>query len=113
MKIILKGTNLKLTQDIKDYVDDKIGGLDKYFDNILEARVELELDNRHHRKGDVYRCEVNLRIPKKILRVEKNERNINKAIDKVKDHLREEVLKIKGKLIKAQRREKARSKLNI
>lgn len=96
---------MELTEEIKNYVEEKIGCLEKFFADILEARVELELD-RHHKKGDVYRCEANLRLPKKILRVEKSEPNLFKAIDKVKDHLRQEMLRVKDKLIKARRRVK-------
>lgn len=95
MKIVIKGTKLELTQPIKDYVNEKIGSLEKFFGKIIEARVEVEMTTRHHQKGDIYRAEVNLRIPGKIIRVEKTEKNLYKAIDKVKDHLIEQLSEYK------------------
>lgn len=71
----------------------------KYFDNILEAHVEIEKTTHHHLKGEIFRAEANLRVPiKGLLRVEKTEKDIYKAIDKVKDHLKEEITRYKEKL---------------
>jgi len=84
----IKGTNMELTETIKDYINDKIGGMAKFWDKIIDANVEVGLINKHHQSGDIYRCEVNMRVPGKVLRVEKTEKDLYKAIDKVKDHLR-------------------------
>lgn len=94
----IKATNLDLDQEIKSYIEEKIGTLDKFFPKIISGAVEVELTT-HHQTGDIYRAEVNLRIPKKLIRVEKIEPNIFKAIDKVKDHLRQDILRHKSKMI--------------
>ncbi|HKM40557.1 MAG TPA: HPF/RaiA family ribosome-associated protein, partial [Patescibacteria group bacterium] len=49
--------------------------------------VELERSSTTQNKGKLYRAEVNLNLPGEMLRVEKTEKTIIKAIDKVKDHL--------------------------
>ena len=95
----IKATNLELNQEIKDYIEEKIGTLDKFFPKIISGAVEVELTTHHHQTGDIYRAEVNLRLPKKLIRVEKTEGNIFKAIDKVKDHLRQDMLRYKRKMI--------------
>lgn len=88
---------MELTDNIKSYIDEKIGGLDKYWDKIIDANVEVGLINKHHQSGNIYRCEVNLRVPGKMLRVKKTEKDLYKAIDKVKDHLRNMIEAEQGK----------------
>ena len=95
MKIILKGTNLELTDAIKSYAEEKIGHLEHYWDEILEARIELE-QSRHHQTG-FFRCEVNLDVPQKlVMRAESTEPDLYAAIDAVVPKLREQIEKFKG-----------------
>jgi len=96
MQITLTAKNFDLTDSIKDYVDKKFNMLDKFLDKIIRANVLISKDN-HHNKGDVYFCECKLEIPGKDLFVSKDELNMYKAIDKVQDHLREELKKHKAK----------------
>jgi ribosomal subunit interface protein len=98
MKIDIKGTNMELTQAIKDYVNDKISGLEKFFDNIIEARVEVGKTANHHQKGNVFRAEVNLEVPEKhILRAEAEREDLYMAINEVKDELQRQIKKFKEK----------------
>lgn len=97
MKILIKGTNLELTQPLREYAENKISALDHYLDGILEARVELEKTLPQH-KGEVFRCEVNISAPQKtLLRAESIESDLYAAIDTVIPKLREEIAKFKGK----------------
>ncbi|MEA2065118.1 MAG: ribosome-associated translation inhibitor RaiA [Patescibacteria group bacterium] len=88
MNIIIKATNIELTSNIKEYVEEKINSLDKYFNNIIEARIEIGINSQRHQKGEIFFAEANIKIPGKLLRVVKTEKKLFKAIDKVKDHLR-------------------------
>jgi len=97
MQIKIKGTKMDLTPELKDYIEKKMLLLLKYYGNILRADVEVEYTTAHHQKGQLYRAEVNLDVPGKLLRVEKTEEDIFKAIDKVKDHLKIELVKYKSK----------------
>jgi len=54
--------------------------------------------------GKIYRCEVNLELPGTLLRVEKTEKELFKAIDKVKDHLSVMIKRHKEKQIDRKRR---------
>ena len=102
MKILIKGTNLELTRALRSYVEEKIGKLTHYWDQILEARVELE-QSRHHQSG-FFRCEVNLDVPQKhLIRAESTDPDLYAAIDNVVPKLREQMEKFKG-----QRRERDR-----
>jgi putative sigma-54 modulation protein len=99
MKIDIKGTNMELTEAIKDYVNDKIGSLDKFFDGILEARVEVGLTSKHHQKGNIFRAEVNLDVPRKHnLRAEAEREDLYMAINEVKEELQRQIKKLKEKM---------------
>ena len=95
MNIIIKGTNLELHNDLKEYVNEKIGGLKKFIENdnvdpsSIVARVELAKTTQHHQQGDIYRAEVNLQLPGKMFRSVEESDDIYKSIDSVKDELRE------------------------
>jgi len=99
MQIDIKGTNLELTEAIKDYVNEKINGLDKFFDQILEARVDVGLTTKHHQKGNIFRAEVNLEVPQKhIIRAEAEREDLYMAINEVKDELQRQIKKYKEKM---------------
>lgn len=98
MKINIKATGIELTESLKEYSNQKIEGLEKFFDNITQADIDIGIRSIHHAKGKVFYAEVNLHVPKKILRVVKDAEDLYKAIDKVKDHLKIELEKIKGKM---------------
>lgn len=102
MNIIIKGTNLELHEDLKNYVNEKIGGLAKFIDNDnadtsgVTARVELAKTTQHHQQGDIYKAEVNLQLPKKMLRNVVESDDIYKSIDDVKDELKIMINEYKG-----------------
>jgi putative sigma-54 modulation protein len=99
MQIKIKGTNMELTEAIKDYVNDKIGSLAKYFDGILEARVDVGVTTKHHQKGNIYRAEVNLEVPQKhVLRAEAERDDLYVAINEVKEELQRQIKKLKEKM---------------
>ncbi|MDP3964195.1 MAG: HPF/RaiA family ribosome-associated protein, partial [bacterium] len=41
MKFIITGKNFDLTPSLKRYAEEKISRLEKYFDPIIKAKVEL------------------------------------------------------------------------
>jgi len=101
MKIFIKTTNLKLTPIIEEYIHQKINGLDKFLGSmdreIIEARVEIGRTTKHHQKGDIFRAEVNLTLPGRLLRLVAEEEDLRTAIDKVKDGLQREIKKYRGR----------------
>lgn len=99
MKINLKATKFELTEAISQYVQDKMDMLDKYLGNtnVTNCDVEVEKIVGGQNKGDIFRAEVNLSVPHEMLRVEKTAADLYKAIDKVKDHLDEIIVKYREK----------------
>jgi len=41
MQIVIKGNNLKVTDSLKEYINEKIGKMSKYFDKVSKAEVEM------------------------------------------------------------------------
>ena len=99
MRINIKVTNLIMTEGMKNYVQEKMDMLDKYLGNtqVLNCDVEIGKTTNHHHKGDIFRAEVNLSLTGELLRVEKVEDDLYKAIDKVKEHLAQAIKKDKDK----------------
>ncbi|OGE76015.1 MAG: ribosomal subunit interface protein [Candidatus Doudnabacteria bacterium RIFCSPHIGHO2_02_FULL_48_21] len=96
MNIQIKGTNLELTEPLKNYVNEKIGNLEHYSNEIQNGRVELETSTRHQ-KG-FFRCEVNLDMPHMaVIRAESTEPDLYAAIDLVVPKLREQIERHKGR----------------
>lgn len=90
--------NIELTPAIKRYTEEKMQSLLKYFDSITHIDVELGIKNHHHKKGKIYECKAVVQIAGDVMKLEKDADDQYKAIDKVKDHLRVELTKLKGKL---------------
>lgn len=106
MLVNIKATKIKLTPAIKDYVGEKMDMLEKHLGTVpvMNADFEVEIITAHHQKGDIYRAEANLELPGELLRVEKTEKDLYKAIDKVKDHLATSIKKYKEKRIEKKRK---------
>lgn len=101
MNLILQATNLVLTSPLREYVEIEIGLLKKLVggfggDNI-ETRVEVGRISHHHKKGEVFFAEINIRIGKRILRSRSENLSVRAAIDEARDELRNELIKFRGK----------------
>lgn len=96
MNIQFYAKNVELTENLKDYVNDKIGSLDKYNFGITECKVDISKSS-HHKKGDVYRFEVNIvsSYTKSLIRVVVDSDNIMSAVDEAKDKLGRQITKHK------------------
>jgi len=99
MKLKIKGTKITVTPEIKSYVEEKMGMLEKYLGDIKIQNCDVILEKvaGDQHSGSIYRAEVNLSLPGDLLSVEKTTKDLNKAIDKVKDHLAQAIRKYKGK----------------
>lgn len=104
MNVKIKGTGMELTEPIRKYAEEKINSLTKFFDNIINADIDVGMRSHHHLNGKIYYAEVNLSVPGKIIRVVKESENLYKAIDKVKDHLKVELEKMKEKMRRKDRK---------
>jgi putative sigma-54 modulation protein len=108
MRVKIKSSRLELTDAIKQYIENKMAMVEKYLGTkvkVINCDFEIAKTVGGQSKGDIFRAEVNLEVPHEILRVEKTETDLYKAIDKVKDHLDLVIKKYKEKLIDKKRRQ--------
>jgi len=101
MKIELKTINFKVTPSVQDYLEEKIGHLDKFIGEELiknvVAYVELEITTKHHHKGEIFYVKIDIQLPGKMIQAEYTSDDIFSSIDKVKDILSLELKKYKEK----------------
>ena len=98
MTINITHHGIELTPALKQYVEEKMESLLKYFDSIRHMDVEVGLANHHHQKGKIFECKVVVQIGGEVIKLEKEAEDQYKAIDKVKDHLRVELSDWKKRL---------------
>ncbi|MBU1046075.1 HPF/RaiA family ribosome-associated protein [Patescibacteria group bacterium] len=111
MKVNIKTTNIDLDEALVIWVNDKIGelerilgafGPDEFFAGErekTEAFVEIGKISKHHLKGDVFRAEVQLSLPKKSLRAVARDNDLRTAINTAKEEIQREVKKYKGRRV--------------
>jgi putative sigma-54 modulation protein len=100
MQVQIKATKIELTDAIHDYVQKKCDMLEKYLGDVpvINCHFEVGLAVGGQHSGEIFRAEINLDVPGKLLRVEKTEKDLYKAIDKVKDHMEQEIIRYKEKM---------------
>lgn len=93
MKINLKTKNFSLTSSIKNYLEQRLNSLGKFLpiDESIFADVDLSKTTKHHKKGDIFRAEVNLKVPGRLIRASAIEWDLRIAIDRVRDDLQKEI----------------------
>ena len=100
MKTNVKITNLEMTPAIQAYLDDKLSHLDKLVvgreDEVL-ASVELGKETEHHKQGDIFKAEVNIRFDGRNFYTVAREADLYAAIDVVRDQAAEELKAYRNK----------------
>ena len=94
MKFIIRGQKLEVTESIKSYIEEKIGKLDKYFENPEELTATVVVRVR----GKEQIVEVNVPSKKVILRAEESNEDLYASIDLVSDKLERQIRKNKTKI---------------
>jgi putative sigma-54 modulation protein len=96
MKLVIKAKNMEVTDWLREYVEAKIGKLDRYLPSISEARVELSTEKVKSAQ-DRQVAQVTLRSNGAILRAEERTDDIFASIDAVLDKIYRQIARYKGK----------------
>ena len=96
MQLLLTGKNFVISDRVRDYVDKKIGKLDRYLPEISEARVEITQEKTKNAQ-DKNIVQVTLRTNGTILRAEERANAIYACIDAVSDKIHRQIDRFKGK----------------
>lgn len=102
MKINIHGKKLEVTNSIKNYIETKIGRLDKYFDNPdnINATVVIKL------LGKKQAVEVTINTNSFVIRGEESNNDLYASIDLVSDKIERQIRKNKTRMHKKINKEK-------
>ncbi len=104
MNINIRTNGIELTEAIRSYVEEKFNSLEKFGKDLMLAEVEVGKTTNHHQKGDIFSCSATLTIHGDVVKMEREAEDLYKAIDKVRDHLREALAERKDRAITNERR---------
>jgi len=96
MQINIRGVHLELTPSLKNYVQEKIGGLDKYLDGIIRADIDLIYD-KSEKEGRQNIIKVTLVVPGNDIRTEEKSDEMYASIDLIEVKLQRLIKKYKTK----------------
>lgn len=96
MKFNIHGKKLDVTESIKSYIEEKIGRLDKYFENPDEITATVLIKLR----GNDQVVEATINANKFILRGEESHKDLYASIDKVSDKIERQIRKNKTRMNK-------------
>ena len=94
MKFNIHGDKVKVTEPIKDYIENKIGKLDKYLENPDEITAKVVIRVR----GIEQVVEVTIPVKKIILRGEEKHKDLYAAIDLVSEKIERQIRKNKTRI---------------
>ncbi len=97
VKVDIYGRNLEITDRLNDYITKKAGKLDRYLNNIDEARVDLAYIKAARSAADRQVAQITVRGKGFILRVEERADDILAAFDTAIDKMQRKIERYKGK----------------
>ena len=95
MQVIIQTLHFNARPDLDQHVNDKVNGLQRYYDKIESANVTLKVD-KHDTDGDKL-CEIRLAVPGNDLFVKKHGDSFEEATNRCVDVLEEQIAKMKTK----------------
>lgn len=92
---------MELTPAIASYVEERVEALEKFIPEKhkegAHADVEVGVLSHHHRSGDIFRAELNLKLGGEVLRAVAERDDLYVAIDEMKSEMSREINSEKGK----------------
>ena len=91
----IRGENIEVTPALRDYVEKKVGRVEKYFSNTPNATVYVNLKVYSDRTAKV---EITIPMPNLVLRAEEKNTDMYAAIDVIADKLERQIRKYKTRV---------------
>jgi putative sigma-54 modulation protein len=96
MQLIIQGKNIEVTDRLQEYIEKKVGKLDRYLPTITEARMELSVEDAKSAK-DRQVAQLTVRSKGTFLRAEERTADMFASIDSVVDKMYRQIVRYKGK----------------
>lgn len=93
MNIIINGRHMDLTENLKNYTQEKIGKFKRYLDGITEAIVTMSVEKYRHR------VEVTLKVNGSFIQAESITGEMYSSIDEVVEKLERQIKRYKEKMV--------------
>jgi ribosomal subunit interface protein len=98
MNLNIKATNMDLTEAISDYVDKRLEGIKKFVkDGEMITRVEVGRTTNHHKQGDLFRAEFDIKINGNKFYTFSEKEDLYEAIDDAREEIVRQVTSKKNK----------------
>ena len=94
MEIIIHGDKIRVTKAMNDYINEKLGKLDKYLENSDTVRANVLVKVKNNQQT----VEVTIPLKKFILRSEETNDDFYAAVDKTIDKLERQIRKQKNRI---------------
>jgi putative sigma-54 modulation protein len=94
MKANIRGEKVEVTKSIKEYINDRLKRLDKYFENPNEEKCNVKVRVKNFEQT----IEVTIPTKKFTIRAEESNKDLYAAIDLVVDKLESQISKNKAKI---------------
>lgn len=98
MEIIIHGDKLKVTDAMKEYIEEKLEKLNKYLENSENVRASVIVKVKNHEQ----RVEITIPLKAFILRSEESKDDFYAAVDKTIDKLERQIRKNKTRIMSKQ-----------
>ncbi len=98
MEIIIRGDKLKITDSMHNYIEEKLGKLEKYLKNSESVRANVIVKVKNHEQ----RVEITIPLKNYIIRAEETKDDFYAAVDKALDTLERQIRKNKTRIMSKQ-----------
>ena len=106
MNLTVHGRNVAVSDRIQEYVEKKVGRLDKFLPQIREARAEL-VRSETRAASDRYTAQLTIWTSGRILRAEESSEDLFASVDAIVDKMYRQIERLKGRRVKSKRRDAA------
>ena len=96
VQIYLKGKNIDIADDLRQYIEKRASKLDRYLPSLSEVRVDLSVQKTRSSQ-DRHVAQLTVRSNGAILRAEERADEISVAIDAVMEKMHRQIARFKGK----------------
>ncbi|MEK7223630.1 MAG: ribosome-associated translation inhibitor RaiA [Pseudomonadota bacterium] len=105
MQITVSGHQVEITEPLREYTSEKIGRLQKHFDDVINTKVVL------HVQKNLHKAEATIHAPGTTLHANAEGSDMYAAIDALADKLDRQMLRHRGKAANHHRGEASLKKL--
>ncbi len=100
MKLQITSRKFKVKDSLKEFIEKRINGLERYNDEILDVDVVLSFT---HPKDSIKTVDITALLPGKTIKVSESSEDFQKSVSQAVDKLERQVKKIKTKKITIKR----------